>query len=524
MRKNKSRGKGRGLAVPIIGSVLLAIGGLCYFAARWYQYLYGSQNFNSVLVTLLSGVEGVEGSIIVSFVCEAVMMTLICTLGLTVWCCHRSRFHLRLNLRGKKVTLSPVRPGLYLTASCLICCLGIVQAIRIVGLPQWLADMGNASPLINQEYVSPQDTAITFPEQKRNLIYIYLESMETTFCSEEQGGSMETCVIPELYDLARENVSFSDTQDIGGWDNTVGANWTTGGIVAQVGGIPLLLPYGGNNSDHMRRPLESVTLLWDILKQEGYYQAMMIGSGKEFSGRLNLMTGHGFDIIYDHSSAIQDGLVPEGYKVWWGIEDSKLFDYARQELTKIAAREEPFHFSLLTVDTHMPDGYLCPDCPNTFSEQYENVYACSSAQVAAFVRWIQEQPFYENTTVILCGDHLSMDKGYFQRHNLEDARRRVYNCIINGAAQTENTQNRVFTPMDMFPTTLAAMGCEIEGNRLGLGTNLYSDLPTLAERMGLEQLDQELNRSTLPYMFRFLLEPGQGQWIKKLFPDLVPQT
>ena len=126
--------------------------------------------------------------------------------------------------------------------------------------------------------------------------------------------------------------------------------------------------------------------------------------------------------------------------------------------------------------------------------------------------------------MILCGDHLSMDKGYFQRHNLEDARRRVYNCIINGAAQTENTQNRVFTPMDMFPTTLAAMGCEIEGNRLGLGTNLYSDLPTLAERMGLEQLDQELNRSTLPYMFRFLLEPGQGQWIKKLFPDLVPQT
>ena len=35
MRKIQPRGKGRGLAVPIIGSVLLAIGGLCYFAARW---------------------------------------------------------------------------------------------------------------------------------------------------------------------------------------------------------------------------------------------------------------------------------------------------------------------------------------------------------------------------------------------------------------------------------------------------------------------------------------------------------
>ena len=193
-------------------------------------------------------------------------------------------------------------------------------------------------------------------------------------------------------------------------------------------------------------------------------------------------------------------------------------------MTKIAAQDQPFAFTLQTIDTHMPDGYLCPDCPDSFPEQYENVFACASSQAAAFVQWIQEQPVYENTTVILCGDHLSMDKGYFQRNNLENARRRVYNCIINGAAQTENTQNRVFTPMDMFPTTLAAMGCEIEGNRLGLGTNLYSDMPTLAERMGLEQLDQELNRSTLPYMFRFLLEPGQGQWIQKLFPDLVPQT
>ena len=36
----------------------------------------------------------------------------------------------------------------------------------------------------------------------------------------------------------------------------------------------------------------------------------------------------------------------------------------------------------------------------------------------------------------------------------------------------------------MFPTTLAAMGFEIEGERLGLGTNLFSRVPTLCEKMG----------------------------------------
>ena len=147
----------------------------------------------------------------------------------------------------------------------------------------------------------------------------------------------------------------------------------------------------------------------------------------------------------------------------------------------------------------------------------------ASAQAAAFVRWLQEQPFYENTTVIICGDHLTMDKAYIQRAGLENARRRVYNCVINGAAQAENTKNRTFTPMDMFPTTLAALGCRIQGDRLGLGTNLYSNVPTLAEKMGVDALNQEIGGSVMQYLFRFLLKPEQTQWLLDLFPGLVPQ-
>ena len=520
---NKRSKKKHPLAVPLVGTLLLLLGSLCYFAARWYLYLYGDQGFNSILFTLLSGVNGVEGSVLASFFSGAVGMSLICSVGLTLWCCHRSRFQLRLGLFGKTVTLSPVRPGIYLPVCVFVCVLGIWQAIQIIGLPQWLANVGNASTLIQQEYVSPDDVEITFPEQKRNLIYIYLESMETTFLSQEQGGAMEQCVIPELHTIAQENVSFSDTDGLGGWGPVSQTGWTTAGMVSQTGGIPLLLPFGGNQSDYMTRPLANATLLWDILKEEGYCQAMMCGSDKYFSGRLNLMTGHGIDTLYDWNSAQEDGLVPQGYKVWWGIEDSKLYTYAKQKLTELAAQDRPFSFTLLTVDTHMPGGYTCPDCPDTFQDPYENVYACASAQVAAFVRWLQEQPFYENTTVILCGDHLTMDNAYIQRAGLENARRRVYNCVINGAARTDNTKNRIFTPMDMYPTTLAAMGCRIEGERLGLGTNLYSNVPTLAERMGVDALNREINGSTLPYLFRFLLEPDQSQWLLSLFPDLVPQ-
>ena len=39
--------------------------------------------------------------------------------------------------------------------------------------------------------------------------------------------------------------------------------------------------------------------------------------------------------------------------------------------------------------------------------------------------------------------------------------------------------------MDMFPTTLASLGAVIDGDRV-IGTNLFSDKPTLAEELGFD--------------------------------------
>ena len=86
---------------------------------------------------------------------------------------------------------------------------------------------------------------------------------------------------------------------------------------------------------------------------------------------------------------------------------------------------------MLTVDTHFEDGYVCEQCQNEFGDnQYANVMACSSRQVDAFVKWIQEQPFYENTTIIISGDHLTMDSDFCNDVS-DDLERSVYNAFIN---------------------------------------------------------------------------------------------
>ena len=172
----------------------------------------------------------------------------------------------------------------------------------------------------------------------------------------------------------------------------------------------------------------------------------------------------------------------------------------------MAAAEEPFAFTMLTVDTHHVGGYKCELCENDHAENYENVMSCSSRQVYEFVRWIQAQDFYENTTVIITGDHRTMDNGYISRNVKEDYTRRVYNCFINSAAEPAQAKNREFTTVDMFPTTLAAMGCTIEGNRLGLGTNLFSNVPTLAEIMGYDPFIEEVGKESAYYATHFFVE------------------
>ena len=166
---------------------------------------------------------------------------------------------------------------------------------------------------------------------------------------------------------------------------------------------------------------------------------------------------------------------------------------------------------MLTCDTHFPNGYQCRLCRQDYGAKYPNVLRCSARQVQAFVQWIQAQDFYENTTIVLCGDHLTMDPNFLKDTN-EKYVSTIYNCFINSPIEPVNEKNRQFGTFDMFPTTLAAMGVEIEGNRLGLGTNLFSDKETLTEHYSFTILNDELQKNSNFYNETFLhMKPKQDE-------------
>ena len=72
--------------------------------------------------------------------------------------------------------------------------------------------------------------------------------------------------------------------------------------------------------------------------------------------------------------------------------------------------------------------------------------------------------------------------------------RRVYTCVMNAPVAPVRTAYRSYSTLDMFPTTLSALGVEIPGGRLGLGTSLYTNQRTLTEELGYAAVSSSLSR------------------------------
>ena len=102
----------------------------------------------------------------------------------------------------------------------------------------------------------------------------------------------------------------------------------------------------------------------------------------------------------------------------------------KEKLLEVSEEDVPFNLTMLTVDSHFPDGYRCELCEKTYDTDYKDAIACSSRQIAQLVAWIQQQDFYANTTVIVTGDHLSMS-AEMEKELGGYSHRRVYNCFLN---------------------------------------------------------------------------------------------
>lgn len=462
-------------------SVLLAL------SVRWMFATWTNLSMDELVYHLTAPIDGTNTDMIWDYVRVCAVPTVLVIFFLVL---------IRMAWR-KKEKVHLFRGIINLTALVGIILVLVYTWVEL-GIGNYLKNRNTESNFIEEEYVDPMDVAVVFPEQKRNLIYIFLESMETTYSDVDDGGAFDENVIPELTEIAQTNEDFSgiDPKLNGGY-SLEGTTWTMGAMFAQTSGLPLNLSISANDMDTQDSFFPGITTLGDILSDAGYTQTLLIGSEAQFGGRKLYFQEHGNYEMEDYNYAIENGLIPSDYKVWWGYEDQKLFEFAKEKLLQLSQEDEPFNLTMLTVDTHFEDGYVCEQCPTEYDTQYSNVMACSSRQVGEFLKWIQQQDFYENTTIVISGDHPTMDSDYCAEIDQEgNYDRRVFTAYINAAAYAQDQQERTYSTFDNFPTTLAALGVQIDGDRLGLGTNLFSGKQTLLEEFGKSKVNAELKKKS----------------------------
>lgn len=356
-----------------------------------------------------------------------------------------------------------------------------------------------------ENYIAPYEVVIEKPESQRNLIFIYMESMETTYADVENGGKQEVNYMPNCTQLAYENISFSNEDKQGGLYPIEGATWTMGSLFTSSSGLPFAFPVDKNEMEGESQFASGVYTLGDFLEEQGYIQEFLCGSDATFAGRRTFFEQHGNYEIFDLFTAREKNYIAQDYFKWWGFEDKILYEIAKDELLRLSAEEAPFNLTMLTVDAHHIGGYLCDLCGDEHDDKTANVISCADRQLADFIAWCKEQDFYENTTIVIVGDHPRMDTCLVEGENFYE--RTLYNCFINVACEEPiTTSYRQASMLDMFPTILAGLGYHIEGNRLGLGVNLFSTEPTVLEQYGYEEVNKEFTKSSTYYVERFAPE------------------
>ena len=478
----------------ILETLLISLAVLLIFSYRWMMTAWADMSIDELLFQLSQPLQGTGGGMIGKYIINAVVPAVIAAV---IFGFVMVRFRKK---RAVKIIFAVLPVAAVLSVACTARLAWVtLGADEYFGAEQTVSSSGTGSTdFIETYYVDPATAKVTFPEKKRNLIYIFLESVEMTYTDKEEGGAFEQGCIPELTELAKENYCFAGkgSKELEGGISMPGSTWTIGAMFSQTSGLPLQVAFGGNSMESQSSFFPGVTTIGDMLQKEGYNQTLLIGSDATFGGRRLYFTEHGNYNMEDYPYAKESGRIPQDYHVFWGYEDAKLFEYAKEDLLKLSKSDQPFNLTMLTVDTHFEDGYICEQCPDTYWTQYANVMACSSKQVDAFVKWCQEQDFYENTTIIINGDHPTMDADFCE--NVDSSyQRRTYTCVINPAVEPEQPdKHRTYTTFDNFPTTVAALGATIEGDRLGLGTNLLSSRDTLAEELGVKEMAAGLRKQS----------------------------
>ena len=291
------------------------------------------------------------------------------------------------------------------------------------------------------------------PDKPKNLILIYAESLERLYFDEEVfPGLMKT-----LGPMTDEAVEFTNT-----FQNP-GTGWTIAGIVASQCSLPFNVTYIDGQEANIalaaiEEPFKDEICLADILDAYGYNTVFMGGAKLSFAGKGKFLDANGFDETLGLDELHRT--IPDyRYVSKWGLYDDSLLDLAMKKVDELSAKDEPYLLSVLTVDTHHPEGHIPDNCepyPNEDNPILHAIY-CNDRIVGNFISQLREREDMENTTIAILSDHLSMKNTVFDRLKDRESERRLSWFVWDNDFAPKKIDAPA-THFDVTPTLLEMMG------------------------------------------------------------------
>lgn len=464
-------------------------------AGIWVRRTFGVISVDQLLSNINGGGEGAGGDALVTNAVVAIIVfpvAIVLAVMLMVEGCRRMLRNRgwfnplrRRVFRGVSIALAVALPlfGVGLFGDTIGAADYVQASIRETTRGTTLADYYTApkvqtSLADSESIVKTGADGVADPERtsaagKKNLVLIYLESIEETWADDS---------LFELNMLEPVQKATDGWASIPSLQQYEGGGWTMAGIVGTQCGIPLRTATANADNDDLNdlgsegheveKFLPRAHCLGDVLQDEGYRSVFLGGANANFAGKKQFLSGHGYDEIDDLNVWLEQGETET--REDWGLSDRRLFEHAKEKVTELHDAGQPFNLTMLTLDTHeWPHVY--DYCDVTTKEPMTSITFCSMEQVAGFVDYMGEQGYLEDTTVVLMGDHrkIAVESNSFWNEIQDLENRTIFNRVWSPDgvkfARDEIDQ------LSMFPTILELMGLELVDHRAGIGVSALAD-------------------------------------------------
>lgn len=472
------------------------------FTSFWLSRKFGQPNFEQVLYHIQFGNTGlvdVDQGLIWSYIRQCLLAPILPTLliyGLETaviqireigYIAYRAYIRALLRQWVTRISLLLERLCFQLFRRRLPLALIIIAAIVLLTqLSAWSYIRSlQYTEFFSANYITP--SAIQSPRHKKNLVLIYVESMEQTYAEQ---GIFGTNLIEGL------KVDGVKSESIERFVQTPGTGWTMAGIVSSQCGVPLrpiTMKDGNLSNEEVKTFMSNATCLGDVLKRAGYTSIFMGGAGLDFAGKGKFLLSHGYDEVYGKTDWREHG---ETQFNEWGLYDDRLLANAKKKIDQLEAKGELYNLTLLTVDMHPPAGFVSDICKRHGAGDYQSIVVCTADMVGQLIRYMHQRGYTKNTDIVVIGDHLSMSAP------LEDRLKRAKERTIFNRFYTQtglNKNRNTLYHYDLFPTILYILGFRFPENRLALGASVFGPLSSDYTLHKNDNLDEQLKAPSDEY-------------------------